>query len=647
MHGGEGNDRMHGGAGNDVMTGGEGRDIMFGGQGEDVLKGGTGDDWLNGGDGADVLDGGEGKDVAAYLWSDEGVEIDLEKGTGKGGWAEGDVLKDIEGVRGSMHDDTIKGSDADNWIVAEAGDDLVDTGKGNDMVRGGEGDDIILGGEGDDKLHGGKGDDYIFAGEGDDVLTGGQGNDKLFGGDGNDVLKGGAGNDYLEGGAGADVIKGGKGEDTASYAYSEEGVNVDLSKGTGSGGDAEGDRLSSIENVIGSANDDVLKGDSGDNKLFGWHGDDVLKGGKGNDQLYGGSGDDTLRGGQGDDKLFGGSGDDDLRGGSGDDFLAGGSGDDTLRGGKGDDVLEGGSGDDDLRGGKGDDILRGGEGDDVLRGGKGDDILEGGTGDDVLRGGKGDDTIIYNTGDGNDTVIGGKGQDTLQLADVSATEFVENWELEDRKGNSIDAKALIVDGKLDLSSLKGVGSITAPDGSEIDFRSLETISFAAYEAPIGENLVVNSSFENHGDLQKGTWGLFNSDGVEGWNVDKGKIEIQAAKHGGTPDGASDGNAFMEMNHSNIYQDIQTGTEGSFKLSFDFSAREIAGADVSSANETEVYWNGEKVATVTADAKGWETFEFELPANMTESDLSRLEFRGVGDGKGYGGLIDNVSVVRTA
>ena len=54
-----------------------------------------------------------------------------------------------------------------------------------------------------------------------------------------------------------------------------------------------------------------------------------------------------------------------------------------------------------------------------------------------------------------------------------------------------------------------------------------------------------------------------------------------------------------------------------------------------------------MATVSADAKGWETFEFELPANMTESDLSELEFRGVGDGKGYGGLIDNVSVVRTA
>ena len=60
---------------------------MFGGQGEDVLKGGTGDDWLNGGDGADVLDGEEGCCRLSLVC--EGVEIDLEKGTGKGGWAEG------------------------------------------------------------------------------------------------------------------------------------------------------------------------------------------------------------------------------------------------------------------------------------------------------------------------------------------------------------------------------------------------------------------------------------------------------------------------------------------------------------------------------------------------------------------------------
>ena len=49
------------------------------------------------------------------------------------------------------------------------------------------------------------------------------------------------------------------------------------SQGTGSGGDAEGIAFQ-YRKCHGSANDDVIKGDSRDNKLFGWHGDDVLKG---------------------------------------------------------------------------------------------------------------------------------------------------------------------------------------------------------------------------------------------------------------------------------------------------------------------------------------------------------------------------------
>jgi hypothetical protein len=49
------------------------------------------------------------------------------------------------------------------------------------------------------------------------------------------------------------------------------------------------------------------------------------------------------------------------------------------------------------------------------------------------------------------------------------------------------------------------------------------------------------------------------DSVEGWNGNKGKIEIQAAKHGGTPDGESEGKAFIEMNHANIYKDVKTGS----------------------------------------------------------------------------------------
>jgi len=292
--------------------------------------------------------------------------------------------------------------------------------------------------------------------------------------------------------------------------------------------------------------------------------------------------------------------------------------------------------------------LRGGEGDDKLFGGKGDDILEGGKGDDLLKGGKGDDTFVYSTGDGNDKIIGGQGKDTLQLKDVSLQQFTENWEIEDRKGNSVDARELIIDGKIDLSALKGAGSISGPDGSQIDFKSLETIEFQSFEAPIGENLVVNSSFENHGELNRGSWGTFQS--VEGWQASSGAIEIQAKKHGGTV-GADDGKAFLELDahgNSSVFQDIKTGSEGTFKLSFSFSAREggAGGSDVAANNLTEVYWGGEKIATITADQKGWETYEFELPASAQGDDSTRLEFKSVGTADGHGGLIDSVSVIRT-
>lgn len=66
--------------------------------------------------------------------------------------------------------------------------------------------------------------------------------------------------------------------------------------------------------MIGTKNDDTLRGDTDDNALYGK---------KGDDRLYGGSGDDTLRGGKGDDTLLAGDGDDILNGGEGRDFLLG------------------------------------------------------------------------------------------------------------------------------------------------------------------------------------------------------------------------------------------------------------------------------------------------------------------------------------
>lgn len=166
----------------------------------------------------------------------------------------------------------------------------------------------IIGGDGGDTLGGNEADNYLQGMRGNDTLRGYEGNDKLDGGVGNDTLDGGVGNDVLIGGAGADVLIGGEGYDTASYSKSDGAVNVNLATGIGSGGDAEGDRLSGIEHVYGGIWNDTLTAAASGSTLDGSVGNDTLIGGAGNDTLNGGLGNDTFVVGQGVDHLDGGMG---------------------------------------------------------------------------------------------------------------------------------------------------------------------------------------------------------------------------------------------------------------------------------------------------------------------------------------------------
>jgi len=278
----------------------------------------------------------------------------------------------------------------------------------SDVFRGDDLANIMNGYDGADNLHGN---------EGDDTISGGAGNDRIKGGDGADSLNGGNGEDIIVGGAGADYINGGFDSDTAIYQRSSAGVTVDLTNGTGLGGDAAGDVLLSIENVKGSAFADVLTG----NELANY-----LDGNKGDDLLYGLDGNDTLHGRNGFDTVFGGDGDDRLHGGAQADVLDGGAHDDVLSGGLGNDQLDGGTGDDRLYGGKGDDTLSGGADDDLLRGQLDDDHLMGGAGDDRLEGGRGEDTL--DGGIGNDRLIGGDDQDTFIFNDGGGRDIINGFE---------------------------------------------------------------------------------------------------------------------------------------------------------------------------------------------------------------------------
>src|SRR3990172_2591724 len=163
----------------------------------------------------------------------------------------------------------------------------------SDSINALGGNDFVFGLGGGDIIHGGTGNDDIF---GDLGFTNppGPGGDDLFGDAGNDILRGEGGDDELEGGADADQLLGGDGDDTASYEESPFGVTVSLVTGTGSGGDAAGDTLSSIENLKGSGEADMLIGNDLNNNLNGMEGADTLQGGLGNDFYQVLGGDDVI-----------------------------------------------------------------------------------------------------------------------------------------------------------------------------------------------------------------------------------------------------------------------------------------------------------------------------------------------------------------
>ncbi len=477
---------IDGGAGDDVITGTKGADDLRGGVGNDILKGGDGNDVLEAGVGNDNVDGGAGNDV---------IRI--------GGT---DALADLA-ISGGADDDKIlvTGVLALSLANFNAGTASIETWTGNNQG--------ILGGAGNDKLDfsaltSASGIKFIDGAAGNDTIAGTLNADNLIGGIGDDTLDGAGGNDVLVGGAGKDALKGGSGIDTASYAASTA-VTVDLLAGTGSIGDALGDTLIEIENLLGGTGNDKLVGDNNSNALTGGAGNDILIGNGGNDTLDGGAGIDNIDGGAGDDLILV-SGADAVT-----DILNGGADTDTVQvtgalavslanfdatassievwtgnnqailgtaandkldfealtsatgitfidGGAGDDKIIGTKGADDLRGGAGNDILKGGDGNDVLEAGAGNDNVDGGAGNDVIRIG-GTDALadIAISGGADDDKILVTGVLALSLANFNAgAGSIETW-----VGNNQGILGGTGNDKLDFSALTSATGIKFIDGA--------------------------------------------------------------------------------------------------------------------------------------------------------------------------------------
>lgn len=215
----------------------------------------------------------------------------------------------------------------------------------------GGGDDVLTGTQDDDSFVGGGGDDIIHALGGDDEIDGGADTDLIYAGSGIDTVTASEGTDRSYGGSNFDTF------DATSFNGAGSGVQLDTAFNLFRLPDGTKQFIADFERLLGTEQDDDIRGDEANNDLRGFGGDDVLNGRGGNDSLRGHGGDDRLLGVDGNDFLFGGTGNDDLRGGRGNDTINGEDGDDFILGENGSDTINGGRGADAIRGGGGADTF--------------------------------------------------------------------------------------------------------------------------------------------------------------------------------------------------------------------------------------------------------------------------------------------------
>jgi RTX calcium-binding nonapeptide repeat (4 copies) len=289
------------------LTGTNTFDLLTGDGGDNVIRGLSAADGFEGLGGNDTLiddvGGVSDQDTAKYSTAGPGgITGSLTTGTVAGDGVGTDTLTGFRGIYGSSFDDVLIG-DNDNQLSNSTDNDLQGMG-GNDVLEPLRGTDTVIGGGGVDLVTYANDIaidiDLSITGfpnavttpldEVDSVsqvenVTGSPENDTIIG-DGNaNVLVGLGGDDELTGGGGSD---------TASFSSlaGPLGVNVNLALGTAAGQGS--DTLTTIENVTGSPQGDVLFGDGTPNVLDGLGGHDNVDGQAGIDQLLLGPGMDIV-----------------------------------------------------------------------------------------------------------------------------------------------------------------------------------------------------------------------------------------------------------------------------------------------------------------------------------------------------------------
>ncbi len=383
--GGSGKDVLLGDAFDNSLSGGDNNDALRGNGGSDTLRGGLGNDELRYSDSEGVLlageiyDGGDGTDTLYLHRQTQGSSYTQD--------LRGAILLSIEAVTWSGVSDADPGAGGTATIQMLSSQFAPGAVVATAVMQAAAGSDrhnvvditmntatlslatLVLQNFTDAQ------DQFVIHGtEANETIVGSLWHDSIAAGGGDDFVIATNGNDTIDGGAGTG--------DWISFVGRTSGVNITLhgSAAATVSGSAASLTITNVENVEGTAGQDLLEGDDNDNIFRGRGATDTIHGGNGNDtadysenapdanmnlmlddngngtlgivittnganfsedvltsieNLIGGAGADTFTGGTPDNRFWGNDGDDTLNGGGGNDTPIGGFGNDSLTGGIG------------------------------------------------------------------------------------------------------------------------------------------------------------------------------------------------------------------------------------------------------------------------------------------------------------------------
>ncbi len=348
LYGGDNNDTLIGGFGTDILDGGLGQNtadysgvgigsinvdlstgIASDGQGAydtlsniQIVKGSSSADIMKGSSSADTLIGGNGNDT--FLASGGSDTYYGNTGSTPDSYSDkidysalgtvNNIFVDLSSAS-SVNPGLVQLRDNTNATLST--DSLYSV----EEVYGTSGKDTMIGGVGLNTLYGGAGDDTLTGTLDGDVLDGASGinladyhtsadsltvnltptsqnvykTSDIPTSTNSDTLKNiqnvttGSGNDTLTGNSANNVLNGGSGNDTADYSTSITSINANLTTGQVVGSATGTDTLVNIENIIGTAQSDIIRGDTNANSLMGLGGNDTIYGGLDGDHIDGGA----------------------------------------------------------------------------------------------------------------------------------------------------------------------------------------------------------------------------------------------------------------------------------------------------------------------------------------------------------------------